>query len=125
VAFFADLRNLMQGLTDDKLRTNRQGRKVYPLGSDIFGEIAGCDIKPFILHFFYTFQSKKANLSMPISSMGIANYPMVFTDQNFDYGFFSLTLLLTNTNSDNFTRHTISSPEFLVCYPPTFDMENG
>ena len=64
---------------------------------------------------------------MPISCMGISNYPMIFTDQNFVYGLFSLTLLRTNTNGNNFTRHTISSPEFLSVtrQPLTWKMVDG
>ena len=44
VAFFPDLSNLIQGLTDNKPRSYRQRRKVYPLGGDIFSKITGCNI---------------------------------------------------------------------------------
>jgi len=109
MTLFTDLGNLKQSFANGKVSPDRQGRKIYPFGSDVLGKVAGGDIEPFGLHFFYALQRKQTNLPVPVSSMGITNYTVILSDQYFRNGLLSLTLLLADTNSNNFTRHRLNS----------------
>jgi hypothetical protein len=74
VANLADLGNFQHsGAPDPQPCAERQGIQMNPSCCEILGKITDPDIEPGKAHLFYTLISQKADLTMPVASMGITD----------------------------------------------------